>query len=394
MAAALSATVLFLGISHYLLGTSSVPNPTYVAPPTDPAPAAAPTTTVNASNNKIQIAFLLDTSGSMEGLIDQAKARLWNILNETMESTRNGVAPDIEVALYEYGNDRLSANNGYIKMIVPMTTEVDEISEKLFALTTSGGDEYCPMAIQRAAQELMWDADDATVKLLYIAGNEEFTQGPVAMSAGLKAAQDKGIVVNTIYCNNPNDGEARLWASAATRLDGDHFSINQDQAVAYVESPYDAPIEQLNAQLNDTYVPINQAAVAKKQRLAVEDANATSYSKANLSSRAKYKASKNYKNESWDLVDAARADNKKILEQKGALPDSLRTLSDAELTAKIDHLAQKRNELKQRLAELSEQRESFVADAKKDLAETEENTLGERMKSSVKRQLKKKGYSN
>src|SRR6218665_3760730 len=81
-------------------------------------------------NNKIQVALLLDTSNSMDGLIDQAKSRLWNIVNTLTTLKYEGKNPKIEIALYEYGNDGLSATSNYIRQVAPLTTDLDLISEK------------------------------------------------------------------------------------------------------------------------------------------------------------------------------------------------------------------------------------------------------------------------
>src|SRR5262249_8045908 len=96
----------------------------------------------------VQIALLLDTSNSMDGLIKQAQSQLWTIVNETARCKREGRTPKLEVALYEYGNSRLAVTDGYIRQVVPFTTDLDRVSEKLFALTTCGGDEYCGQVIQ------------------------------------------------------------------------------------------------------------------------------------------------------------------------------------------------------------------------------------------------------
>ena len=93
-----------------------------------------------SKDNKIQVALLLDTSNSMDGLIDQAKSRLWNIVNTLTTLKYNGQAPQVEIALYEYGNDGLKDEN-YIRQITPLTQDLDLVSEKLFALRTNGGSE-------------------------------------------------------------------------------------------------------------------------------------------------------------------------------------------------------------------------------------------------------------
>ena len=78
---------------------------------------------VSAATTKIQVALLLDTSSSMEGLIDQAKSRLWNIVNTLTTLKYEGKTPDIEIALYEYGNSGLSEKSNYIRQITPLSTD-------------------------------------------------------------------------------------------------------------------------------------------------------------------------------------------------------------------------------------------------------------------------------
>ena len=89
---------------------------------------------------KIQLAILLDTSSSMDGLINQAKSQLWKIVNELAMAKSGGLTPALEVSIYEYGNNNIPAGEGYIRMVVPFTGDLDRISSALFGLTTYGGD--------------------------------------------------------------------------------------------------------------------------------------------------------------------------------------------------------------------------------------------------------------
>ena len=90
---------------------------------------------------KIQMAILLDTSSSMDGLIDQARQQLWNVVDEFSRTQRSGQKPLLEVAVYEYGNSGLSAQQGYIRQVLEFSRDLDRVSESLFSLTTNGGDE-------------------------------------------------------------------------------------------------------------------------------------------------------------------------------------------------------------------------------------------------------------
>ena len=150
-------------------------------------PSADPT----PPRDKVQIALLLDTSSSMEGLIDQARTQLWKVVNTFVDARRDGVAPYVEVALYEYGNNALSVDNNYIRQVQPMTRDMDEFSKKLFALSTNGGEEYSGAVITRALSDLTWDPSGKTYKAIFIAGNEDFTQGPVDVRRACKDALAK-----------------------------------------------------------------------------------------------------------------------------------------------------------------------------------------------------------
>ncbi len=129
---------------------------------------------------KIQVALLLDLSGSMDGLIEQAKSRLWNIVNTMSTLKCKGETPTLEIALYEYGKSNLPAKNHFIRQVLPFTKDLDLVSEMLFSLRTNGGEEYCGAVIESAVQELNWQAGISDLKLIYIAGNEPFNQGPIS----------------------------------------------------------------------------------------------------------------------------------------------------------------------------------------------------------------------
>ena len=177
---------------------------------------------------KIQVALLLDTSGSMDGLLEQAKSQLWKMVNELATSKKDGKSPTIELALYEYGKSSLSSDEGFLKQLAPMTNDLDLVSEKLFALKTNGGDEYCGWVIQDATKNLKWGESNEDLKIIIIAGNEEFTQGTVDYKIACKEAITNGIVVNTIYCGDCEEGIRFLWKDGADRADGKYMCINHN----------------------------------------------------------------------------------------------------------------------------------------------------------------------
>lgn len=343
---------------------------------------------------KIQVALLLDTSGSMDGLIEQAKSQLWKMVNELATSKKGGKAPNIELALYEYGKSSLPASEGYLKQLVPLTADLDLVSEKLFSLKTNGGDEYCGWVIQDATNELKWSESNEDLKIIIIAGNEEFTQGNVDYKKACKGAITKGIVVNTIYCGDCDEGVRYLWKDGADRADGKYMCINQDDKVAHIETPYDAEIGALNDELNKTYVAIGRKGIESKARQLAQDANAGNYGASNKAERAISKSKKStYSNASWDAVDAME-ENEAILEELDdeELPEEMQKMDTKERKEYVEKKAKEREEIQQKIQEAAKKRAKFIADKRKEEAGNKDNTLDAVMLKAVRKQAEKKAF--
>jgi hypothetical protein len=289
-----------------------------------------------AAKPRVQLAILLDTSGSMSGLINQARTQLWSIVNDLATTEKNGVRPTLEVALYQYGNDGIPPSEGHIQMIVPLTDDLDRVSSELFKLGTNGGNEFCGHAIQSATNGLQWTEGDQDLKLIFIAGNEPFNQGTVDPKAACKAAIARGIMVNTIHCGSSSDGISGGWKDGAALADGRFLNIDQNSQVVEVAAPQDKQIAELNVKLNDTYVAYGAEGQQRVEMQSVNDANSSSISVANLSARARSKASAFYRNSTWDLVDAVKDDAEALDKvEESDLPEELRKLSKEERQAYI-----------------------------------------------------------
>ncbi|HAL70785.1 MAG TPA: hypothetical protein DCP71_03330, partial [Verrucomicrobiales bacterium] len=193
------------------------------------SPAAEPVSDNALRDNEslVQIAILLDTSNSMDGLIEQAKSQLWKIVNEFNDAKQGDKIPVVQVALYEYGNDNLSIGTNYIRQVLPFTRDLDRVSEQLFKLTTNGGSEFCGAVIRDALDKLTWDKNGKTYKAVFIAGNEPFTQGPVNSQEACKEAIQKGVVINTIHCGKQSEGENGGWRTGAALAEGRFLTIDQ-----------------------------------------------------------------------------------------------------------------------------------------------------------------------
>jgi hypothetical protein len=344
-----------------------------------------------AAEERIQLAILLDTSNSMDGLISQAKAQLWKIVNELARSKRHGVHPALEVALFEYGNDDLESSDGYIRMVTNLTTDLDRISEDLFKLDTNGGSEYCGMVIDRAVDRLSWSKSNDVLKIIYIAGNEPFTQGDVSYKGSTAKAIRKGIIVNTIFCGSFDEGVATWWKDGADRADGRYMSINQDEEVVVITTPFDKDIVRLGDELNGTYVGYGKKGEELKERQAAQDSNAASMGAAAPVERSVAKAQAAYSNSGWDLVDAVQSREVKVGSLKDdELPMEMRKMSLPEKEKYVQGLIAKRAEIQKKINDANEKRRVFIANQMKSQAKT--NTLDQAILTSVRDQATKKGF--
>jgi hypothetical protein len=345
-----------------------------------------------AKENSIQLALLLDTSGSMDGLIDQAKSQLWKIVNELATSKKDGKPVNLNVALYEYGKQSIPADEGYLRNIVPFTQDLDKISDELFKLRTNGGDEYCGKVILNAVENLQWNKSNDNLKIIFIAGNEPFTQGSVDYKTACQKAVKKGIVVNTIFCGSYDEGIQTMWKDGADLSDGKYMNIDHNAAIVHIDAPQDAEIIKLGQQLNKTYIAFGNAGREKKEMQAEQDANSMSLNPGVMVERSVTKSGAQYRNSGWDLVDATNEGSVKIEELKDEdLPDEMKKMTMLERKAYVDKMEKERAQIQGKINKLNEERSKYVA--KKMHENNNDNTLDAVMIKTIREQAQKKNYS-
>ena len=332
----------------------------------------------NATNPKIQVAILLDVSGSMDGLIEQAKAQLWNMVNTLGKAKCDGsVSPKIEIALYEYGRTTNDAKAGYVKQINGFISDLDSLSENLFSLKTNGGDEYCGQVIYASLQQLQWDATPENYKVIFIAGNEDFLQGSLHYTKACAEAKNKGVIVNTIYCGDKMQGIREHWNLAGECGNGSFTNINQNVKEEEIPTPYDSLIYSYNDKLNGTYISYGYAGASYKAKQGKMDVANGGMSKPAQIKRIKAKSNAAvYNNAQWDLVDAKDRDGDGVLEKidKKELPDSLKNKSTEELKKIVSEKSKERSMVQTEIAKLNTQREGYIAAEKAKNATNKNNT--------------------
>ena len=349
----------------------------------------------DSSRPKIQMAIILDTSNSMDGLIDQTRHQLWQVVNEFASATKNGQTPVLELALFEYGNDGLSNAVGHIRQLSGFTRELDAISEGLYSLTTYGGQEYSGFAIKTAVYQLQWSPKQSDLKAIFIAGNESFSQGPVFYKDAIKLANKNGISVNTIHAGAHQAGIDHGWQTAALASGGEYMSIDANRKVVHIVAPQDQKIAQLNNLLNQTYIPYGIEGKAKYKRQLELDDVSSHESAGLLAKRAKTKTIDFYSSAQWDLVDAMEegevTESSIAKINENSLPAEMLEMSTTERVEYIHQKARERRVISQRISELSEAREAYVKQAKKNQAETTPD-ISEALIGAIRKQASQKEF--
>ncbi|MFD2566500.1 hypothetical protein [Pseudotenacibaculum haliotis] len=340
----------------------------------------------------IKVALLLDTSNSMDGLINQAKAQLWQIVNELSYAKYGIQKPDLKIALYEYGNDRLESSDGYIRQVLSFSNDLDDISEKLFSLTTNGGKEYCGQVISSSLNDLKWGKNKNDLRLIFIAGNEPFTQGKINYREAISDAKEKDVIINTIYCGDYNTGISGMWKDGADMGGGDYMTINHNKKIVHIITPYDEEIIILNRKLNKTYIYFGNKGYTKQMAQKQQDVNAEALDEVVIVNRTVSKSSRLYNNSSWDLVDKSekeKVDYSKI--KRSQLPKHLQNMSDAELKKYVEKQKKVRSKIKAKINELNKKRKAYISQKQKETMKKDE--LENVMIKAIKKQAMRKKYS-
>jgi hypothetical protein len=189
--------------------------------------------------------------------------------------------------------------------------------------------------IYTSISDLKWDTAASNYKVIFIAGNEDFLQGDITYSKACSAAKDKGVIVNTIYCGDRQQGIREHWNLGSECGNGSFTNINPNARFEEIPTPYDSTLMVLNGKLNSTYISYGYMGLAAQSQQAEMDKANTRLSPSVMAKRVQVKGKAQlYNNSSWDVVDALIKDEKAIdkLDFK-TLPDSLQKKSKKEVEA-------------------------------------------------------------
>ena len=306
----------------------------------------------------VDLVIALDVSGSMTGLIDSAKQRLWDIANEL---GRAQPTPELRVAILSYGRPGYGADSGYVRVDLPFTSDLDAVNETLFAFQTDGGDEYVARAIRTSLDALQWSTASDALRMIFVAGNESAEQDPqFSIAAVTRAAVERDIIVSAIYCGDDTDGIAPGWRNVANATNGTYASIDQNAAaVANIATPLDDRLAELNQALNLTYLPFGSDGERARENQLAQDANAAAMSAPAAASRYVTKASLLYV-AAWDLVDAVAGGLALDEVEAEALPEEMQGMGPAEREAYVQAKAEERAGIQAAIGAAAEERRAYI----------------------------------
>ena len=340
-----------------------------IAKPAVPA-AAAP---AQLSESRLDVVFVLDTTGSMGGLIDGAKRKIWAIANQMATAKP---APRIRIGLVAY-RDR---GDAYITRLTPLTDDLDAVYSDLMKFSADGGGdgpESVNQALNEAVTKFEWSKESKTLRLIYLVGDApphmDYDQD-IKYIESCKAAATAGITINTIQCGNESD-TTPIWQEIARKAEGEFFQIEQNGGMAAVATPFDEELGRLGARLESTVVAYGsvreQAAQNEKMGLADALTIAPSAKPEATADRAVYKASAAGGAAlcgSNDLVQACQTKAVELDKLKTEeLNKEMQAMTPEQRKAFIEQKIKDRTECQSQINNLNEKRQAFI---KQKLAES------------------------
>ena len=351
---------------------------------------AKPKPVVADNRDTLEMVFVLDTTGSMGGLIEGAKQRIWGIINEVMQKPSK---PRVRVGLVAYRDN----GDEYVTKILPLTEDLDKAYTTLMDYRANGGGdtpENVRKALAEGVRSAGWsDTKPNLAQIVFLVGDappQNYEQEPDVLVTTAEAVR-KNMIVNTIQCGTLAE-TTPIWQTIARRGEGKYFAIAQDGGVQAISTPFDAKLADLAAKLGKTYVTYG----AKKERdakvatqAAAESRITTDAAMGAQADRALNKAVNSFQYDG-DLVQDVENEAVKIEDvKKDDLPEDLQKMTVPERKKEIDKRIAQRKQIRAEILTLSKQRDEFVAAERKKRGTT--NGFDTAVAQALKEQLLRKG---
>jgi Mg-chelatase subunit ChlD len=348
------------------------PSPAPVPPPDDQTPSDQ-VRNHTTGNSTLEMVFVLDTTGSMGGLLEGAKQRIWGIVNEVMQSASH---PSVRVGLVAY-RDR---GDEYVTKVLPLTNDLDQVYSTLMSYRAEGGGDT-PENVRRALADGVHNAGwsprtQGIAQIIFLVGDapphEDYQDEPSTATTTAEAVK-AGMIVNTIQCGSV-PGTQPVWQAIAQNGEGQYFAIAQDGGVQAIATPYDKEMSELGAKIGSTYMAygggggsagVRYRADARAKQEMTETVVVTSAPAGAAADRAVNKAL-NSEAYAGDLLTSLENGSVKLNTVKDEdLPDDLRKLEPAARQKEIEKRLAERKRLRDDILRLSKQRDEFIAAARK-----------------------------
>ncbi|RKG85818.1 VWA domain-containing protein [Corallococcus sp. CA049B] len=347
---------------------------------------------------EIEVAFVLDTTGSMGGLLEGAKQKIFSIASRI---AKGKPTPHLKVALVAYRDQ----GDAYVTKRFELSDDMDSMFAELRKLDANGGGdhpEHVGRGLGEAVSLLKWSQDREVMKVIFLVGDAPPAQREAAWDFKLwsKRAKERHIVVNTVRCGADSATE-ESWRYVAKLTDGTFDSIDAAGGMVAVATPYDAELSRVNAELASKTLYGGRAearamnvarAEATKGMAAEAVADRISYMKT---SRGVGKSAPSAG--AVSSAPAAIAGGVDLLEQPAALdslkddelPQELKGLKKEAQAAKVKQLAAERKVLEEKVAKLATERDQWLTKN----APAKEDAFDANVMKSVKTQAAKFGVT-
>lgn len=353
-----------------------------------------PIVPVTQKTAKIEVVFVLDTTGSMSGLIQAAKEKIWSIAS-TMASAQQ--APEIKMGLVAY-RDR---GDAYVTKVIDLSGDLDSVYASLMDFKAAGGGdgpESVNQALHDAVQKISWSKGQDVYKVVFLVGDAPphmDYQDDVKYPTTIALAKKKGIVINAIQCGASGSTRTK-WLHMASLGDGRYFQVEQGGGAVAVSTPFDRKLAELSRKLDDTrlYYGSKEVKAEKRKKVAATDKLHRAASPASRARRATFNASKSGKNNlfgSGDLVEDVISGRVELDEiKKDHLPASVQVMAPKKQEMFIRQQAKRRAELQAKIGKLSQSRSRYLKKKAKESGGFKDS-LDEKLYSAVREQAGKKG---
>jgi len=360
----------------------------------EPPPEAIPAQVLTSQQPLIEVVFVLDTTGSMAGLIQAAKEKIWSIAS-TMSAAQT--APVIRMGLVAY-RDR---GDDYVTRVVDLSEDLDSVYATLMDFHAGGGGdgpESVNQALFDAVHGVSWSRDPDAYKVIFLVGDAPphmDYQDDVKYPATMEAAKARGIVVNAIQCGN-HGGTAPRWKHIAQLGDGHFFRVDQAGGAVAIATPFDERLARLSAEIDRTrlYYGSDEKRAEKQRKLDASDKLHAAATPASRARRATFNASpsgaKNLIGDSELVDDVASGRVELEAIDRDQLPEPLQTMAPEEQKAVIAETAQRRQALQKEIRDLARQRADYLEEKVEEAGGAEES-LDSRIYGAVREQAGKKG---